>query len=98
MADVVKALVHLVGIAMVGVRVPAGATIKGRWVDPCPNSPKKYNNTGRSRCKLRSELNKRKNKNNAPQRNLRLRRSGYESNIFYVFVTTSLPCIYGKMF
>ena len=35
MADVVKALVHLVGIAMVGVRVPAEATIKGRWVDPC---------------------------------------------------------------
>ena len=36
-ADVVKALVHLVGIAMVGVRVPAGAraTKKGRWVDPC---------------------------------------------------------------
>ena len=35
MADVVNALVHLVGIAMVGVRVPAGATKNGRWVDPC---------------------------------------------------------------
>ena len=34
-ADIVKALVHHVGIATVGVRVPAAATKKGHWEDPC---------------------------------------------------------------
>ena len=44
MAVVVEALVHHVGIATVGVRVPAAGLKKGHWVDPCtvlcPNSPK----------------------------------------------------------
>ena len=35
MADVVKALIHHVGIATVGVQVPAAATKKGHWEDPC---------------------------------------------------------------
>ena len=35
MADVVKALVHHVDIATVGVRVPVAATKKGHWEDPC---------------------------------------------------------------
>ena len=34
-ANVVKALVHHVGIANVGVRVPAAGMKKGHWVDPC---------------------------------------------------------------
>ena len=34
-SQIVKALVHHVGTATVGVRVPAGATKKGHWVDPC---------------------------------------------------------------
>ena len=49
MADVVKALVHRVGTATVGVRVPAAATKKGHWEDPlhrmCPNSSKKIQTT-----------------------------------------------------
>ena len=52
-ADVVKALVHHVGIATVGVRVLAAATRKGHWEDPCTESApvvQRYNNTGRSRC------------------------------------------------
>ena len=35
MADVVKALIHHVGIATVRVRVPTAATKKGHWEDPC---------------------------------------------------------------
>ena len=34
-ADVVKALVHHVGIANVWVRVQAAGTRKGHWEDPC---------------------------------------------------------------
>ena len=34
-ANVVKALVHHVGIANVWVRVQAAATKKGHWEDPC---------------------------------------------------------------
>ena len=34
-ADVVKALVHHVGIATVWVRVQAAGTKKGHWEDPC---------------------------------------------------------------
>ena len=49
MADVVKALVHHVGIATVWVRVQAAGTKKGALGRPlhrmCPNSPKKIQTT-----------------------------------------------------
>ena len=52
MVDVVEELVHHVGIATVGVQVPAAAMKKGHWIDPCtegaPIVYNRYNNTKRS--------------------------------------------------
>ena len=66
MAVVVEALVHQVGIAPVGVRVPEAGMKKDIGWTPAqfcaPIVKRIYNNTGRSRCILRSEYKKKKKK------------------------------------
>ena len=67
-ADVIQALVHLVGIAMVGVRVPAGATKKGTWVDPCTGGAPKVqrNTTTLEDLDVNREVNTKKNTKKTP--------------------------------